>query len=867
MCYRYGDFYFATVVVAGCGSKYCREGIDACIAHGGGCICTLDAPCTDCACGKLENRYEVAIGCTLRGDHNVLILCRRYGYGNRLFSCEVVCTFLNAEGYGVGTCIDDLFNGCSVLGDHNGKCFTVRCRYTCDGVFLGVIYLGVGIVCTVDGNACLCNGEADGFALCSDQVFVTLCDCLNVISTCVCGNGCCVFTVDCSCINVRQVACKVGVCGGYVCLCAKRPAVDGKIADDDLCLDYFVGQLYVFGRIGRCPLVVVLILENERCGIGCYVCSAVIGYGVFFRIGKSGGQNRTVIYLCQLRLGNFGNGYCLLCDAEFTRCYQILIVGIGCCESCYVCACVRGNGCAVRAVIGSEYLIFNGYGSCKSFCISCIACVTIYPRIDARLGGPLVICRYNSVGQCLICACTVRPHIVVADECYRYGMGANVNGSVVGNYVALCIGQSRGQDCACEYLFTVVCRNCRCVDSLLCYRYGDFYFATVVVAGCRGINGYKRLSTCIANGSCFIGVLNTPSSLNACGECNLFEYKITVGCGLGKDNVFDVICFCNRYCGCNHCCLIVSGFGQRNGNGVNTCVGKGINCLAVLLVCKYQFALGVRTGNGIKRECSAVVNEIVVCIYVIDGSGCFCYVDFELTGYCVVVYGILGCVDCFEAVCACGGNFGCGRIYPRISCGKGYVGKLERFGPDCTEYLLKVGYGIDLVNGECNYLGCGVVLILKRQCDFVNTCIFARCVTENNKIVNSTRCLILDNARECMFCCAVVIKDCATDNFDNKLLGSNRDFNSSFDNVISAIGRCKHSNVGLLTGIANQIIGVLPSPLTVRVRAKLDDTDQIAVCNNTRAECGICNLKCGGIDGNDSFFYLENKVLVGSGCR
>ena len=800
------------------------------------------------------------------GVYNLVVGCCSNRYGNRLFCSEVVCTFLNAEGYGVRACINDLFNNFSVLGDHNGQLFTVRCRNTRDGVFLGVIYLGVGIVCTVDGNACLCNGEGDRFTLCSDQVFVALCNCLHVVGTCIRGNDCCVLSANSICINVSYCT-KVGCCRGCVCLIAKRPTVDSKIADDDLCLYYFIGQAYVIGIVCGCPLVVILISENERCRIGCYVCSAVIGYGVFFRFGKSGGQDRTGIYLCKLGCRDLGNSHCFLCNAEFACRYQILIVGIGCGESCYVCTCVCRNGSAVRAVVCSQNLIFNGNGSCKSFCHFCIACVTVYPRIDGRLCCPLVVCRHNSIGKALIFGRTVRPHIVAADECYRYGMCTNVDRAVIGYYVSLCINKSRCQDRTGEYLFAVCCRDCRSVYTLLCYGYGNFYFAFVVVAGGRGINGYKGLNTCIANGGCFIGVLNSPCSLNACGKCDLSEYKIAVGCGLGKDNVFGVICFCDRYRGCNHCSFVVSGLGKRNGNGVNACIGKRINCLAVLLVSKYQLALGVRTCNGIQEECSAVVSELIIGTYVIDGSSCFGYVDFKLTGYRIVVCGILGCIDRFEAVCSRGGNFGCERICPRISCGKCNVGKLERFGPGCADHLLKVGHRIDLVNGECNYLGCRVVLVLKRQRDLVNACILARCVAENGKIINGACSLILNNVRKCMLCCTVIIKGCAANDFDNEFLGSNCDFNSSFDNVISAIGRCKHSNVCLLADCANQNIGILPRPLTVGVDVELDDTDQIAVCNNTRAECGVGNLQCGGVDSNRAFFYVENEVLIGSGCR
>ena len=864
MCYGYGDLYFAAVVVAGCGSKDCYELIRACITYRSGCICILDAPCTDGAYRKLENRYKVAIGCILCANDYIFIICGRYGYGNGLFCCEVVVTFLEAEGYGVFACINNLFYNFSILGDHYGKCCTVRCGNACDGVFLGIVYLGI-ILRSVDVYTCLCNTKADCCALCTDQVFITLCNCLNVVRACCRRNGCGVLTVDLGCIYVSYGACEVGLGCGCVCLRSIRPTVDCKIGNYDLCLYYLIGQLYVFGCIRCIPLVVVLIDQAECYSIGSYAGAAVVGYVVFTCTYKTGGQVGAGVYLLKLGVGDLGNGDCLLFNAEVTRCYQILIVGIGCGESCYIRACIRRNGRAVCAVICGCQLIFNGNGSCKSLCCSCISCFTVYPRIDAGCCSPLVVCCYDSIGECLICIGTVGPYVVAVCKCYRYGIGAYVDAAVIGYCVSLCCKQTGCQGCACVDLVTVCCRDRGCIDTFLCYGYGDLYLAAVVVAGGGGVNRYELLGACVANCGCGIDILDAPCSFYTCGKNDLFKYEVAVGCCLRKNHVFDIGRLCNRYRGCNHRFVVVSCFGKRNGDGINTCIGERCNCLTVLLVNKYQFALGVRTCNGIQYKCIAVINEVVAFIYIINTCGCFCYFDFKLACYRVVVDGIFGRVESSKAMGSCCGDFCCQQICPAISCRKLHVGKRKRFRPDCRQHLVEVCYGINLIDGKRNYLGCRIVCILQGQRDLINACILLRGVTENNKIINLA-VRIFYNVRNRVFDATVVIKSCAAHDLDDHLLGGNCDFNRSFDNVISAIGGGKHSDVCLLANRADKIFGTLPSPFSVRVSTECDRADQIAVCNGSCAERGICDVEGCGVDGKCTLLNLKHDVGVGCGC-
>ena len=560
-------------------------------------------------------------------DNGLVIGCATNGYGDRLLCCKIVVALRETEGYNVFACIDDLINNFTVLCNNNGKLCTIGCGCLGNVIFLGIVDLGI-VVCVINGNACLCNGKFNGVTCNTDEVFIALEDCLDVVSACIRGNGCGVLTVDCGCIYVgyrrREVYC---VCG-YVCGLTERPTLNTKLQDNGLCLCDLVTELDIIGCTRAIPLVVVLITEDKSCDIIACVNAALVGNGVFIGSFKTGGQSGAVVYLFLLIVCNRRNLDGCLFDYKLTGCNEILVVRIGCCESCNVCACVGGKLGAVCIVAGTCGLILDLQLTDVCNCRTDVSCLTVYPRSDHRSFCPCVFCLGNGVGQCQFILLAVGPDIVVADKSNGYGIGANVNAAFIGHDVTLSTHQTGCEKLAIIYLLEKLIGDGRCIDLLLGNLDCNGYLAVLVVACGAGEDCCDGIDACVANGGYIF--LDAPNTLDTLGKLDLVGDEITVGCVDIGEEVISVGCLADNNGGGNLYAVVVFAFGKRQCNGVCACVLNNVNDLTVFLEYELESTFFVRRCNCAEvDELLTVVDSFVNILYVVDRSICLCELNLE----------------------------------------------------------------------------------------------------------------------------------------------------------------------------------------------------------------------------------------------
>ena len=109
-----GDLYLTVLVVACCAGKYCRKGVDACVANGGGIF--LDAPVAFNAIWELDPiKDKITIDSCYVGNQAVCVGCLANYNSRRNLRTVVVFTFGKCNSNGVSAGVLDRVNDLAVF--------------------------------------------------------------------------------------------------------------------------------------------------------------------------------------------------------------------------------------------------------------------------------------------------------------------------------------------------------------------------------------------------------------------------------------------------------------------------------------------------------------------------------------------------------------------------------------------------------------------------------------------------------------------------------------------------------------------------------------------------------------------------------
>ena len=408
---------------------------------------------------------------------------------------------------------------------------------------------------------------------------------------------------------------------------------------------------------------------------------------------------------------------------------------------------------------------------------------------------------------------------------------------------------------------------------------GNVFVALIVVAGCGSKVKNKLLGANITNGGCIlvnrcaVSKSDAPSTGGGFGKLNCIgnELAITINYRLRELNGVFINLGRNDN-GCSYFCFFVSGtFGKRNNNNVCTCIGNTFKQGAVFKGVFKNAVVGSRYVCD-RESLAFLVGVFVNFFYIINGSGRLLnfYLNFSL--FDIVVFGVVGSKGNFIEIASDRFKSLVG-IIPSISFGKFNIRKLKSCRPNDSENLFKVGYGVNLFDGERNLFGCrrvvliyknSVVSVFERQRDCIGTGILIGCISKYNEVFANGAVQICDNEINVVLF-AIVVKDSIANNFNLHRLGNYRDFNLGSDFLKSTTGRNKDSSKCMFAYIPYFDPRGFPNPFTVGVRRKLNRAKQIAISSDLDYGGWISNtVKRSLLNSDCALFYL--KLNAGVGC-
>ena len=230
----------------------------------------LPLPASGGGCGNCKSG-ELISECCRVGRNSVCVnyLVDSNGNSGNSITVIVIC-FGKSNSYGVGACVLDNGNNLAVcilvlVNESN----TVRCGNILvrEGEFLTVICCGVIICVTANNSVSLSYSEGYGSTFGCFEIAVAVGYSLNVVSTCICRNGCAVSAVLRFAVEEVNLASEVcGYRGSGSCV-SISPVVNSKVGEDHVSLNYRVIELLGKRLVTVSPYVVGIIESDERCVI------------------------------------------------------------------------------------------------------------------------------------------------------------------------------------------------------------------------------------------------------------------------------------------------------------------------------------------------------------------------------------------------------------------------------------------------------------------------------------------------------------------------------------------------------------------------------------------------------------------------